>query len=139
MWGTGSARNMPLKLSLKPGEAVVVNEAVIRNGERRGTMLLETKARILRERDVMFPEDVLTPHDAAYFALMQMYIVGETSGQLYDAAITALTDLLEKSTDQTERDAVLRIAQLVAAGDLYKALGGCRKLLKTVLAEADHA
>ena len=40
---------MPLKLSLKRGETFVVNGAVVRNGDRRGVLLLETKARILRE------------------------------------------------------------------------------------------
>lgn len=130
---------MPLKLSLKPGEAVVVNEAVIRNGERRGTMLLETKARILRERDVMFPEDIATPQDAAYFALMQMYIVGEASGKLYDCAISALANWLDTSPAEDDRATILKIAQLVAAGDLYKALGNCRKLLKSEFSEAEHA
>ena len=130
---------MPLKLSLKPGEAVVVNEAVIRNGERRGTMLLETKARILRERDVMFPEDISTPQDAAYFSLMQMYIVGETSGKLYDSAVSALADWIDKSQSQQERDDILHIAELVASGDLYKALGTCRKPLKSDLEEAEYA
>ncbi|RIJ26046.1 flagellar biosynthesis repressor FlbT [Henriciella barbarensis] len=130
---------MPLKLSLKPGEAVVVNEAVIRNGERRGTMLLETKARILRERDVMFPDDISTPQDATYFCLMQMYIVGETSGKLYDSAVSTLADWMDQSRSQVERDEILRIAQLVAAGNLYKALGNCRKLLKSDLDEAEYA
>lgn len=129
---------MPLKLSLKPGEAVVVNGAVIRNGERRGTMLLETKARILRERDILYAEDIKTPHDAAYFALMQMYLVGHTSGHLYDAAITALADLMEVAGSEDERSDILKITQLVAAGDLYKALGNCRKLLKSDMAEAQN-
>ena len=129
---------MPLKLSLKPGEAVVVNGAVIRNGERRGAMLLETKARILRERDIMFAEDVTTPYDAAYFALMQMYLVGNTSGHLYDAAIAALANLMDVAGDAEERAQILTITQLVAGGDLYKALGNCRKLLKGDLAEARH-
>ena len=129
---------MPLKLSLKPGEAVVVNGAVIRNGERRGTILLETKARILRERDILFAEDIKTPQDAAYFALMQMYLVGQTSGHLYDAAIAALADLVDIASNEGERDQVLNITQLVAAGDLYKAIGLCRKLLKSDFAEAQN-
>ena len=47
---------MPLKLSLKPGETFVVNGAVVRNGERRGILLLENRARVLREKDIMQPE-----------------------------------------------------------------------------------
>ena len=44
---------MPLKLSLKPKEAVVVNGAVLRNGDRRGTILLQNQARVLRQKDVL--------------------------------------------------------------------------------------
>lgn len=121
---------MPLKLSLKPGEAVVVNGAVIRNGERRGTLLLETRARILRERDIMFPEQVEGLEGAAYFAVMQMYLTGDTDGPLYDACISALADLMEKATDQQVRQDILGITRALAGGQVYKALGTCRKLVR---------
>ena len=121
---------MPLKLSLKPGEAVVVNGAVIRNGERRGTLLLETRARILRERDIMFPEQISTAEEAAYFAIMQMYLTGDTDGALYDTCISALADLMESITDPVGRDEVLGVTRSLAAGQVYKALGTCRKLVR---------
>ena len=121
---------MPLKLSLKPSEAVVVNGAVIRNGERRGTLLLETRARILRERDIMYPEQVTSPQDAAYFAVMQMYLTGDTSGAPYDTCISALADLMELATGQDERDEIMEITRFLACGQVYKALGACRKLVR---------
>ena len=52
---------MPLKLSLKPGETFVVNGAVVRNGDRRGVLLLENQARVLREKDILHPADATTP------------------------------------------------------------------------------
>lgn len=121
---------MPLKLSLKPSEAVIVNGAVIRNGERRGTLLLETKARILRERDIMHPDSVQTYHDAAYFAVMQMYLTGDTEGALYDSCIAMLVDLMETTDTEVEREEVLSISRALAAGEVYKALGKCRKLIR---------
>lgn len=130
---------MPLKLSLKPGEAVVVNGAVIRNGERRGTLLLETRARILRERDIMFPEQVNSLQDAAYFSVMQMYLTGDTGGALYDACISALADLMEETRDEKDRAEILAITRSLAAGHVYKALGTCRKLVRRDSeAEAQH-
>ncbi|MGB3627196.1 MAG: flagellar biosynthesis repressor FlbT [Henriciella sp.] len=119
---------MPLKLSLKPAEAVVVNGAVIRNGERRSTLLLETKARILRERDVMFPEHINTNFEAAYFSVMQMYLTGEKKGPLYDACVAALANLVRDVQTQEMREEVLTISRFVAAGQLYKAIGACRKM-----------
>ncbi|GGB62883.1 MULTISPECIES: flagellar biosynthesis repressor FlbT [Henriciella] len=119
---------MPLKLSLKPTEAVVVNGAVIRNGERRSTLLLETKARILRERDVMFPEEVNTNFEAAYFAVMQMYLTGETDGPLYDACIVALANIVRDAPSDELCDEIMMISRFVASGQLYRAIGACRKL-----------
>ena len=46
---------MPLKLSLKPGEKFVLNGAVVQNGDRRGVLILQNKASVLREKDIMQP------------------------------------------------------------------------------------
>ncbi|MEL6322719.1 MAG: flagellar biosynthesis repressor FlbT, partial [Pseudomonadota bacterium] len=75
---------MPLKLTLKPGETFILNGAVVRNGDRRGVLLLENQARILREKDIMQPEEATTPVRRAYFAIMQMYLTGESDGPPYD-------------------------------------------------------
>ena len=72
---------MPLKLSLKPKEAVVVNGAVLRNGDRRGTIPLQNHARVLRQKDVLDPEATRSAEEHLYFAVMQMYLTGETEGQ----------------------------------------------------------
>ena len=52
---------MALKLSLKPGERFVVNGAVLQNGDRRAVLLLQNKASVLREKDIIQPEDATTP------------------------------------------------------------------------------
>ena len=64
---------MPLKLSLKPGETFVVNGAVVRNGERRGVLLLETRARVLREKDILRPTEATTQAGRAYFAINRCF------------------------------------------------------------------
>ena len=58
---------MPLKLSLKPGETFVVNGAVVRNGDRRGVLLLENQARVLREKDIQI-EKIYYLHEPAVLA-----------------------------------------------------------------------
>ncbi|NJR20223.1 MAG: flagellar biosynthesis repressor FlbT, partial [Hyphomonadaceae bacterium] len=52
---------MPLKLSLKPNEKIVLNGAVVQNGDRRTTLLLQNKASVLREKDIMQIEEANTP------------------------------------------------------------------------------
>lgn len=125
---------MPLKLSLKPGETFVVNGAVVRNGDRRGVLLLETQARILREKDILNPADASTPASRAYFAVMQMYLLGEVDGPLYNQTAEALAGLLAELPDA--REDILQISADVVAGDLYKALSRCRKLMPSAGREA---
>jgi len=115
---------MPLKLSLKPGETFIVNGAVVRNGERRGILLLENQARILREKDIMQPEDADTPTKRAYFAIMQMYLMGQGEGAGYDQACGALADLAP-----SDPELAMVLSREMASGNLYKALSRCRKAL----------
>ena len=126
---------MPLKLSLKPGETFVVNGAVVRNGDRRGVLLLENQARVLREKDILRPCDATTPVRRVYFAIMQMYLLGEIDGSAYAQAAEAIAALLSIVGDEDERAAVLEISADVAAADLYRALSRCRKLMPAALPE----
>lgn len=120
---------MPLKLSLKPGETFVVNGAVVRNGDRRGVLLLETQARVLREKDILRPDEADTPAARAYFAIMQMYLLGEVDGPVHAQAAEALAALLAGSEEDDVREAVLEISADVASANLYRALSRCRKLM----------
>ena len=120
---------MPLKLSLKPGETFVVNGAVVRNGDRRGVLLLENQARVLREKDILHPRDATTPAARAYFSVMQMYLLGEADGPTYSQAAESLAALLAASEDEDSRAAVLDITADVACSNLYRALSRCRRLL----------
>ena len=51
-----------LVLKLGPGERVLINGAVIENGDRRSRIsILTPNANILRLRDAIHPEEVNTP------------------------------------------------------------------------------
>jgi hypothetical protein len=65
---------MPLKLSLKPGERFVLNGAVVENGDRRATLILQNKASVLREKDIMQEHEADTPAKRIYFPVMMMYL-----------------------------------------------------------------
>src|ERR1035441_3309612 len=65
---------MPLKLSLKPGEKFVLNGAVLTNGDKRTSLVIQNKACVLREKDIMQPKDAKTPARLVYLAIMMMYL-----------------------------------------------------------------
>jgi flagellar protein FlbT len=75
---------LPLKLSLKPGEKFVLNGAVVQNGDRRGVLVLQNKASVLREKDIMQPEEAVTPARMIYFPVMMMYLDEPGALRYYD-------------------------------------------------------
>ena len=85
---------MPLKLSLKPGEKFVLNGAVVQNGDRRGVLVLQNKASVLREKDIMQEEDVNTPARRIYFPVMMMYLDEAGAERYYDEFVRRLTEFM---------------------------------------------
>ena len=68
---------MALKVTLKPGEKFVINGAVVVNGDRRSNLVIQNRVSILREKDIMLPQDADTPVKRIYFAIMMMYLDGK--------------------------------------------------------------
>src|SRR6185312_15497145 len=85
---------MPLKLSLKPGERFVVNGAVLQNGDRRAVLLLQNKASILREKDIIQPEDANTPVRRIYFPVMMMYLDPAGAAGFYDEFLMRMNEFM---------------------------------------------
>ncbi len=65
---------MSLILKLAPGERLFINGAVVTNGDRRAYLMVETKAQIVREKDVLMLEDASTPVRRAYFAAQSVLL-----------------------------------------------------------------
>ena len=119
---------MPLKLSLKPGEKFVVNGAVVTNGERRTSLIIQNKASILREKDVLQPEDVTSPARRIYFPIMMMYLDAENSAQYYNEFVMRMTEFMSAVRTSDILDECVAISRDVMASQYYKALLKCRKL-----------
>src|ERR1044071_9609958 len=120
---------MPLKLSLKPGERFVVNGAVLQNGDRRAVLLLQNKASILREKDIIQPDNANTPARRIYFPIMMMYLEPTKANRYYHEVVLRLNEFMGavRSTDILKE--CVSLSREVMALDYYKALTRCRKLL----------
>jgi flagellar protein FlbT len=126
---TGREELMPLKLSLKPGERFVVNGAVLQNGDRRAVLLLQNKASILREKDIIQPEDVNTPGRRIYFPIMMMYLDPPDANRYYDEFVLRLNEFMGAIRSTEILKECVSLSREVMAQDYYKALTRCRKLL----------
>ena len=119
---------MPLKLSLKAGEKFVLNGTVLTNGDRRVSLVIENKASILRDRDIMQAEEANTPAKRIYFPIMMLYIDPEHSDRYYDEYVTRMGEFMNAVSDREALATCVAISRDVLQGDYYKALIKCRQL-----------
>ena len=120
---------MPLKLSLKPGEKFVLNGAVVQNGDRRTTLVLQNKASVLREKDIMQPEEAATPARRIYFPMMMMYLDDGAANRYYDEFVQRLTEFMGVIRNPEVLAECVAISKHAMAREYYKALMLCRKLI----------
>ena len=121
---------MPLKLSLKPGERFVLNGAVVQNGDRRGVLVLQNKASVLREKDIMQAEDVSSPGRRIYFPVMMMYLDGEGAEKYYEEFARRLNEFMSVIRNPDVLADCVIVSKFVLAREYYKALMSCRKLIE---------
>ena len=120
---------MPLKLSLKPGERFVLNGAVVENGDRRATLILQNKASVLREKDIMQEHEADTPAKRIYFPVMMMYLSSSSDDGLYDAFVLRMTEFMNAISSPDALNECVAVSREVMGGEYYKALLRCRKLI----------
>jgi flagellar protein FlbT len=121
---------MPLKLSLKPGEKFVLNGAVVQNGDRRGTLILQNKASVLREKDIMQESEVTTPSRRIYFPVMMMYLDETSAHQYYDEFALRLSEFMTVIENPIVLGDCVGISKHVLAREFYKGLMLARKLME---------
>ncbi len=119
---------MPLKVTLKPRERFVLNGGVLVNGDRRTDLIIENQVSLLRERDILHPEEANTPVRRIYFAIMMMYLDEKAQKQFYDDFFQRITEFMNAIQDADALGFCAKVIQLVHAKEYYKALLSCRKL-----------
>ncbi len=121
---------MALKISLKPGEKIVINGAVIVNGDRRSTLILQNRASLLREKDILLAEDVDTPIKHIYFPIMLMYMDEKGFNKYHEQYVLRMTELLSVIEDPVAKTLCVAISKDVMDGEYYKALLKCKKMFE---------
>jgi flagellar protein FlbT len=120
---------MPLKLSLRPGEKFVVNGAVVQNGDRRAALVLQNKASVLREKDIMQQDEADTPAKRIYFPIMLMYLDEQGRDKAYGEFAARLAEFMGAVRDPAVLAECIGVSKEVMGGEYYRALMRCRKLI----------
>lgn len=129
---------MPLKLTLKPGERFVLNGAVIVNGDKRTSLVIQNQACILRERDILQEKEVDTPAKRIYFPIMMMYLDPADRGSYYDEFVMRMTEFMNVIESPEMMATCLAISRDVMESDYYPALTKCRQLIALELERLGH-
>ncbi|HKL68105.1 flagellar biosynthesis repressor FlbT [Salibaculum sp.] len=119
-----------LVLKLGPRERVLVNGAVIENGERRSRVsILTPNANILRLRDAIRPEEATTPvRRVCYIA--QLVLSGDVDAEeARHQLLRGIEQLSHALCDPDSRTQLTEATAALSEGDFYRALKRLRSLL----------
>jgi flagellar biosynthesis repressor protein FlbT len=118
---------MPLKLTLKPDEKLIVNGAVLSNNSPRAvTLTFHNKAQLLQQKDVLLPEDASTPLLRTYFAVQSMYIDPERVDEHRKLFVQFASELYAATSNVEIRAAIEMALKHVSEGQFYRALTALR-------------
>lgn len=119
-----------LVLKLGPKERVLVNGAVIENGDRRSRLSIMTpNAKILRLRDAIRPDEVSTPvRRVCYIA--QLVLSGDAEESVARQQLQqGIAQLGQALTDPESASRLREASNALDANDFYRALKQLRALL----------
>lgn len=119
-----------LVIRLAPHERVLLNGAVIENGDRRASLSIKTpNANVLRLRDAIHPEQANTPVKRTCY-LAQLILSGDSEAS--DVCTPLLRSIEQLSQVFTDRDSRILLAQATETaikGEFYQTLKALRLLL----------
>lgn len=119
-----------LVLKLGPRERVLINGAVIENGDKRSRLSIMTPgAHILRLRDAIHPGEVTTPvRRVCYIA--QLVLSGDADpGEARHQLLRGIEQLSQVLTDPDSRAHLTAATEAVLTDQHYQALKSLRALL----------
>lgn len=119
-----------LILKLSPKERILINGAVIENGERRSRLAVMTPdAHILRLRDAIHPEDAKTPVRRVCYAV-QLVLSGDADKDgVRRQLLRSVEELSQVFVDDDSRKHLEIASQALVDDDHYR----CLKALRTLL------
>lgn len=119
-----------LILKLAPNERVLINGAVIENGDRRAKIAIRTpNAHILRLKDAIHPDDASSPV-ARLCYICQLVLTGDADHVEGHRQLSLGIEQLSDALIDHDSQSILRSAtQAVSDRDFYKALKCMRLLL----------
>ena len=119
-----------LVLKLAPKERILINGAVIENGDRRSRLSIVTpNANILRLRDAIHPDEANTPVKRVCY-IAQLVLSGDADpGEARGQLLSGIEQLSHVLSDPDSRTQLTAATDAVLAEQYYQALKCLRALM----------
>jgi flagellar protein FlbT len=93
-------------------------------------LVLQNKASVLREKDIMQVEEANTPARRIYFPVMMMYLDQAGANRYYDEFVQRLSEFMGAVRNPEILADCVSISKHCMTQEYYKALMLCRKLIE---------
>ena len=120
--------NMALKIILKPGEKLIIGGAVITNGPHRTEFVVENNVPILRQVNILSPDEADTPARRIYLAIQLMYIDSSNYKKYQNTYWQLVREFVQAAPSST--GLVDKINEMIFQGNFYQALRLTQKLME---------
>jgi len=118
---------MALKITLKPGERMIIGGAVITNGSKTSSFIVENKVPVLRQSDIMSEKAADTPGRRIYLVIQLMYVDSENLATYYANYWNLTQDLVKAAPSML--GFVDRISEHIQSNRYYQALKLTKKMI----------
>jgi len=118
---------MALVIDLKPGEKILIGNAVITNDSQRTRLHIAGEAPIIREKDVLKEDDADTPCKRVYFLIQCMYL-SDKPQDYHEKYFTMVTEVQHASPSSSIF--FMQINDEIINGMYYKALKLGKELIE---------
>ncbi|MDP6180867.1 MAG: flagellar biosynthesis repressor FlbT [Desulfatiglandales bacterium] len=120
---------MPLKLTLKPNEKVLIGTAVIVNVGQKSEIIIQNTVPVLRERDIITEEKADTLSKKIYYVILNMYVDSDKEAKFHEIYFKLIKELFNVWPDERVLTMVMEISRKILEGNHYRALKLCKKLV----------
>ena len=118
---------MALKITLRPGEKMIIGGAVVTNGGAKCDLFIENEVPMLRGKNIMTQEDADSPCRRIYFAVQLMYIDTKNLTLYHDQYWRLVRELMDAAPSLV--GIIDAISEEIVSNRYYQALKLARKLI----------
>lgn len=118
---------MPLKITLKPHERIIMGGAVVTNGGLRCELIVGNSVPVLREKDIMARDEADTPCKRIYFVIQLMYVDEKNLVEHHSIYWNLVKDLVAAAPRTVPL--IDEINEHILNGSYYHALKVARRLI----------